>query len=160
MSDVATRLAELVGPALAGLTAAERPAIIALAERIAAGRYRAWAGRIADEGARDDLRACAAREEEIASRVEATLPNAQELQAAAQAAHPELPARYAALFEGLSLAEQLSLQAAAERTGATTWRRLAERADAATAEVYLACAVLELESAEAVETLVASGLAG
>ena len=154
---IEARLAELVGPALAGLKPEQQPAIIALAERIAAGRYRAWADQIGDAEGRATLLACVTREEEIASRVEATVPDAKRLQDAAEAAHPHLRDGYAALFTGLSLAEQLSLQAQAERTGAATWRNLAQAAADEIQGVYLACADLEETSATAVEALVASG---
>jgi hypothetical protein len=160
MTTIEVRLTELVGPALAGLAPEEQPAIIALAERIAAGRYRAWAEQIGDGAARATLLACAEREDEIASRVEARVPGAAAVQAAAQAAHPRLAEGYAALFAGLSLPEQLSLQAGAERVGAATWRNLAGAAADPDRRVYLACAELEEASADALETLVASGVAG
>jgi hypothetical protein len=159
MMDVADRLRRLVGPALVGLAPEQQPAIVALAERIAAGRYRAWAERVDDPAVRERLLACAAREEEIAARVEATVPDAAGVQARARADHPDLPDGYAALFAGLSLAEQWALQARAERVGAETWRGLAA-ADAERRDVYLACAGLEEESAAALETLVAEGAAG
>lgn len=157
--DVRARLTALVGPALAGLAPEQQPAIVALAERIAAGRYRAWAERVAADDARERLLACAAREEEIAARVEAEVPDAEAVQRKAQLDHPTLPEGYAALFSGLSLADQWRLQAQAERVGADTWRGLAE-ADAARREVYLACAELEEESAGVLDALVAEDAAG
>ncbi|MBW2312677.1 MAG: hypothetical protein JRH10_00695 [Deltaproteobacteria bacterium] len=158
-SDITVRLTELVGPALAGLSPEQQPAIVALAERIAAGRYRAWGKQVGDAGTREALLACASREDEIATRVEATVPDAAEVQQAALAAHPALPDGYAALFAGLSLAEQWALQAEAERVGAATWRNLAS-ADEARSAVYQACAELEETSAAALEALVAAGAAG
>jgi len=159
MDDVRARLTALVGPALAGLAPEQQPAIVALAERIAATRYRDWAGRVADDDARERLLACAAREEEIASRVEATVPDADAVQRRARADHPGLPDGYAAMFAGLPLAEQWTLQAQAERVGADTWRGLAA-ADAARRDVYLACAELEETSAAVLDALVIEGAAG
>ena len=158
MSDITTRLTKLVGPALAGLTPEQQPAIVALAERIAAGRYRAWSEQTSASEVRETLGACATREDEIASRVEATVPDASAVQRGALAAHPGLPDGYAALFEGLSLAEQWALQAEAERVGAATWRNLAG-ADEARRDVFLACAELEETNAAALEGLVAAGAA-
>ena len=158
MQNIEAKVAELVGPVLAGLPEAQRPAVVALAERIAAERYRGWADEVGDASARSRLLACAAREEEIAARVEASVPNAADVQAAASAAHPELPERYAALFTGLPLAEQFAMQAAAERAGAATWRALAEKAGPAQREVFETCAGLEEASAAVLDGLVAEGV--
>ena len=59
------RLAELIGPLLAGVAEADRPVVIAMAERIAADRYRAWAEQVRDPLDKARLMACAAREDEI-----------------------------------------------------------------------------------------------
>ncbi len=56
------RLAELIGPLLAGVAEADRPVVIAMAERIAADRYRAWAVEVDDPLDKARLIACAARE--------------------------------------------------------------------------------------------------
>ena len=157
MSDVRARLTELLAPILGALAPAEQPAGIALAERIAAGRYRAWAEQAKHDAHRDALLACADREEEIASRVEAATPGAGEIQARIQADHPDVAEGYQALFAGLALEDQLALQAKAERVGADTWRALAASAEPAVAEVYRACANLEEESASVLESLVGAG---
>ena len=150
---IEAKLTELIGPVVGSLPEAERPAVIALAERIAAGRYRGWIEHVEDPEARARLAACADREEEIASRVEAIVPDAAGIQAAVKAAHPDLPDGYAALFEGRPLAEQFALQARAERAGAALWRSLAQASEGPARAVFLECAKLEEESAEVLESL-------
>lgn len=160
MTDVRARLTQILGPILQELSPAEQPAFVALAERIAAGRYRAWAEQVADDAIRARLLACAAREEDIASRIETATAGAAEIQTRVQRAHPDVAESYQRLFEGLPLAEQWTTQAQAERTGAATWRAFAANAaspDLAT--IFEACAKLEEESATALEDLVAEGLA-
>ena len=155
-SDAAqTAIAELVGPVLAALQPEEQPAAIALAERIAAGRYRAWAAETREPATQEKLRACAAREEDIASRVEAIVPDAESIQARVERAHPDLAVGYMALFGGRSLADQFALQASLERIGARTWRALAETSPPDVREVLLQCALLEERSAEVLDSLIA-----
>jgi len=157
MTDVRARLTEILAPIMGDLAPAEQPAFVALAERIAAGRYRAWAEQAKDDASRAPLLACAQREEEIASRVEAVTPDAAAIQARVEADHPDVAQAYLGLFTGLALDAQLALQAQAERTGAATWRAFAANADPARAEVFHACAALEEESAATLEALLAAG---
>ena len=156
--DIEAKLGELVGPVLAPLAAEERPAIIALAERIAGERYRAWAEQLDSSEVSARLLACAAREDDIAARVEAITPGSSELQKRVLAEHAELPKRYAALFAGRPLPEQFALQARAERAGSATWRALAGSATGVAAETFLACAGLEEISADVLEALIAEGV--
>jgi hypothetical protein len=153
------KLTALIGPLLANLSAAERPAVIAMAERIAADRYRDWSSRVEDEGARSSLLACAAREDEIASKVEAIVPGAAAIQAKVRSAHSGVAEGYQALFRNLSLSEQFSFQARAERAGVSVWRASAAAASDDDRPVYLECAVLEETSAEVLEKLVDEGVA-
>lgn len=155
--SIEAALTELVTPILTGLPREQHPAVIALAERIAAGRYRAWAEQASAPEAREVLLACAAREEDIAARVEAVTPGADAAQDAARASCPDLPERYAALFDGEPLAAQLARQAEAERVGAGVWRSLAAGSTEPTRGVYLACAALEEASADAVTDLIERG---
>src|SRR5580765_7050879 len=74
-------IAGIFGPILQRLPAAERPLLIAVAERLAAERYRGWAAAASDPAWRAALLACAAREEDIARRVEALYPDAAATQA-------------------------------------------------------------------------------
>jgi hypothetical protein len=155
MSSVTARLR----PIVEALPEAVRLPFIAALERGAAGRYRGWADQAALPELAAGLRACAEREEEIARRVEA-------LAGRSAAEVPGLEAAWAAVrevavaaFAGRPLAEQLAIQAAAERGGAEVWRELAAQAGVApeTRAVLLGCAALEEESAAWVERALADG---
>jgi hypothetical protein len=157
MPGMQEKLTALVGPVAANLGPEERPALIALAERIAAGRYRGWAERVADADVSARLTACAEREEDIAARVEALVDGAARIQTELLERHSDLSERYAELFAGRSLREQFALQAEAERVGAQTWRALAAGSDAPARDVFEECARLEEASAEVLETLAGAG---
>jgi organic hydroperoxide reductase OsmC/OhrA len=158
-SDAASALpnaGEALAPVLARVPREQQPLLIALAERTAAERYRAWAGLASEPEHRSRLLACAEREEEIARRVEALYPEAAAIQRDLLAKHPELPEIGRRLFAGRPLADQLRIQAAGERLGAATWRSFARHApDAAQRDTLLACATLEEESALVLEALFA-----
>jgi hypothetical protein len=144
-------------PVLARLAPEDRPLLIAMAERMAAERYRGWAAHVDDTGRRAGLLACAAREEEIAGRVESLYPDSAARQARIRQAVPDLVALTDEIFGERPLADQLAIQAAGERLGAATWRALAETAGAeATRAAFLACAPLEEASAEYLESLLDS----
>jgi hypothetical protein len=152
LPDVGAALA----PLLARVPRARQPLLIALAERMAAARYRGWAGEWADADGRAALLDCAAREEEIAAKVEALFPDAAALQAGLRAEHPDLPELNRSLFAGRPLAEQFAIQANGERLGAATWRSFARHEpDGARRAALLACAELEEASARVLETLLA-----
>ena len=144
-------------PVLARIPRAEQPLLIALAERMAAERYRGWAAGASDPARRAQLLACADREEEIARRVEALHPGAAATQQDLLAKHPEITRINRELFEGRPLREQLMIQARGERLGALTWRAFAREGGAAAEQVYLACAALEERSAEVLEAILAEG---
>jgi rubrerythrin len=132
----------------------QRPLFVAMAERLAAERYRGWAGEVTDAAQRSGLMACADREEEIARRVESLYPDAAAIQADIITKIPNLPELSQALFDPYSLHDQLSLQAQGERLGATTWRSLAGKIeDPNAAEILLGCARLEEESAEFLDSM-------
>jgi len=138
-----------------------QPLLVALAERLAAARYRAWAAGAADTGHRAELLACADREEEIARRIEALFPHAAAIQSELRAQNPDFDEVNRALFAGRSLAEQFTIQARGERVGAATWRSFAEHeANPHTRATFLACAGLEEESAVVLESLLARGEVG
>jgi hypothetical protein len=150
LPDVGAALA----PLLARVPRARQPLLIALAERMAAERYRGWAGEWPDAEGRAELLACAAREEEIAAKVEALFPDAAAAQAGLRTAHPELPELNRGLFAGRPLAEQFRIQANGERLGAATWRSFARHeAEGARRAALLACAELEEASARVLEAL-------
>jgi hypothetical protein len=152
-----TTIAEVIGPAIAKYPAEEQRVFAALAERVAAARYRAWAAEIGDEEQRDALNRCAEREEEIAQRVESLHPDAAALQEQMLKDNPDLQLQYLGLFEGLSLPDQFALQAEAELTGAAAWRAFAEGcSEPGGAETLRSCAPLEEESAAALQRIIAS----
>jgi hypothetical protein len=151
-------IARILGQLLQRVSHAERPLLIALAERLAADRYRAWAGDLDDPARHSQLLACAEREEEIARRVEALFPDAATIQRDILARNPDLGNVNRSLFAGRPLAQQFALQAQGERLGAATWRSFAGHAGETSAcDTYLACANLEEENAACLEALPGEG---
>lgn len=147
-------LAAILAPLLARVPRANQPLLIAVAERRAAERYRAWAADFEDASRRPDLLACADREEEIARRVEALFPDAAKIQSAIVAGAPELEDVSRKLFANRPLREQFAIQAGGERLGAATWRAFARDAqDPKARDTYLACGELEERSAEVLESI-------
>ena len=145
---------EALAPLLARVPREQQPLLIALAERLAAERYRSWAGEVSDPAQRAQLLACAEREEEIARRVEALHPGAAAIQRELLAKHPEAAEINRSLFAGRPLAQQFAIQAQGERLGAATWRAFArDEADAGRRDTLLACAELEEASALVLEAL-------
>ncbi len=147
-------IGDVVAPVLARVDKRQRPLLIAVAERLAAERYRSWAreGEMAAHAAR--LRACADREDEIAGRVEALFPDAAAIERELLAKHPDLADVNRSLFAGRPLREQFRIQANGERLGAATWRAFAKQEPGSAArDTYLACAELEEASALVLESL-------
>ena len=153
-TDEQPSLGRVLGRVLRQVPAPEQPLLIALAERMAADRYRAWADEPALAPHRAALLACAAREEDIAGRVEALHPGAAALQRAIRERHPDLVETNHRLFAGEPLRRQLAIQAEGERLGAATWRAFAAaHPDPAAASVLAACAPLEEESVLVLEAI-------
>jgi hypothetical protein len=151
-------ISAILGPLLARVKPIERPLLLAIAERMAAERYRRWANEAEAPAVRAGLLACAGREDEIATRVEGVYPNAAEAQRRLRTAHPDLAAINAEIFAGRPLSEQFAIQAAGERLGAATWRAAAGASPTEAArEAFLACAPLEEASAAFLETLLPKG---
>jgi len=151
------RVAEVLAPILARVRREQQPLLIAIAERMAAERYRGWAGEAELLPHRNELLACAVREEEIARRIEALFPNAANVQRELLAGNPEVEGINRDLFAGRPPSEQLTLQAEGERLGAATWRAFAAEASGPARETFQACALLEEESAAVLETILARG---
>src|SRR5262249_33144506 len=107
----------VLGAILARVPRAQQPLLIALAERLAAERYRGWARQAADGPRKAGLLACADREEDIARRVEALCPAPDATQRDILAANPDLLEVNRSLFAGRPLDRQLVLQARGERLG-------------------------------------------
>jgi hypothetical protein len=149
-------IAEIVGPLLSRVRREQRPLFIAIAERLAGRRYRAWAADPANAAHAARLLACAAREDDIASRVEALYPDADALARTLLAEHPDLADVDRTIFGGRPFAEQFAIQATGERVGSATWRTFAaNESDPERRATFLACAPLEEASAEALEAILA-----
>lgn len=147
-------VAELLLPILQRVEPERRPLLIAIAERMAAVRYRRWADGAGDAATRESLLACAAREEEIASRVEALHPDASRIQREILASQPDLAEVDRSVFAGRPPREQFTIQAQGERVGASTWRSFAQHdPDPARRSTYLACAPLEEANAQVLEAM-------
>lgn len=141
-------IAEIVGPAIAKYRPEEQRIFAALAERIAASQYRAWAEAADADDQRSTLLLCAQREEEIAQRAESLHPDAGALQEQMLKDNPGLQHQYLGLFDGLTLPDQFALQARAELAGAAAWRAFADAcSDPEAAETLRSCAPLEEASA-------------
>jgi len=142
----------ILAPLLQRVPPAEQPLLIALAERMAADRYRGWASDSPDPARAARLRACAEREDEIARRIETLYPETPRAQRDLLAKHPDLADANRALFAGRPVAEQFAIQAQGERLGAATWRSFAKQRPEAR-DTFLACATLEEESAAVLEAI-------
>ncbi|MBI5506041.1 MAG: hypothetical protein HY899_14690 [Deltaproteobacteria bacterium] len=147
-------VAAILAPILARVAVADQPLLLALAERMAAARYRAWAEREGDAADRVLLLGCAEREDEVAARIESLRPDAKAVQQRLLEQNPDLVELNRELFAGRPLREQYAIQAKGERLGANTWKAVAGASKhAAVRELFLACATLEEESAMVLETL-------
>ena len=137
-------IGQTVGPLLAEVARQHQPLFVALAERMAAQRYRTWAELPELEAYRKRLLACADREEDIASRVESLDRDAAMIQQKLTRQFPTLGDLNRGLFAGRSLRQQLTIQARGERLGAATWRSFAKDAgDDNARDTFLVCADLE-----------------
>ena len=143
---------EILGRLLARVPAPQHPLFVAIAERMAADRYRGWAEQAPAQ--RAGLLACSEREIGIAERVESLHENAASQQQQIRDANPELAELNRNVFAGRPLEEQYAIQAQGERIGAGLWRSLAQasRSDHGK-RVYLECAELEEKSAVFLESL-------
>ncbi len=134
--------AELLAPFIGAVPEEAVPNFLALLERGAAQRYREWAKQLPDF--REGLSRCAASEDEIADIVESLFPISDELASAIREPLPAARDTYYQVFEHLSLAEQLAVQADAELQGAAAWRgMLSEELPANVREGLERCSELE-----------------
>jgi hypothetical protein len=155
-ADVSSELpsvAEALGGVLARIPVEHQPLMIALAERMAAERYRSWAAEPSYRADEDALLLCAQREEQIAGRIESLDPDAAGVQRGLLADNPDIVEINRDLFAGRPLDQQLAIQAQGERLGAATWRALARSASGPAIAAFEACALLEEESAVVLETI-------
>ena len=146
-------LAELIGPLLQRVPVDRQPLLLAVAERMAADRYRRWAAAAAPEH-EAALLACAGREEEIARRVESLYSGASSVEREIVDQNPDLAEIDRTLFAPHPVEQQWVLQARGERLGAATWRAFAKRESRVEArDVFLGCALLEEQNAEFLESI-------
>lgn len=137
-------VAEILSQVLRNIETGRQPLLLAALERLAAERYRTWAGEHPDPSVREGLLACADREEEIARRVESLDPNAFAIQDKLLSDHPELLDLNRTLFEGRPLKVQFAMQAQGEMAGAAAWRAYAAAAsDSSAQELLQSCSPLE-----------------
>ncbi len=150
LPDIATA----IGPLLAEIAKEHQPLFVAIAERMAATRYRLWAKEAALASYRGRLLGCADREEDIASRIEGLVPESDAVQRQLHKQFPNLQELNNQIFAEWSLQDQLTIQARGERLGAATWRSFAAQADDQSAQAtFAACAALEEASAEVLEEI-------
>lgn len=156
-SETLPNVAEILGPLLARVRRHHQPLLLAIAERMAADRYRSWAANPAMSAHEPDLLACAEREEEIARKVEARYDDAAAIQQQMRTDHPDLEEINREVFKGRPLSHQFKIQAEGEHLGAAAWRDFANTSSNEAAEVFLACADLEEANARVLETLLDAG---
>jgi hypothetical protein len=149
--DFATLLADHIGSVPEEAT----PAFLARLERTAAERYRIWAQEIPEHA--EGLLRCAAREDDIADRVEQIFPTtAPELVAAMDSAIGPARDTYYEVFSGLTPVEQMVIQANAERQGAAAWRAMIDQqSDEVIRAALEQCAQIEEVSADYLDALLA-----
>jgi hypothetical protein len=147
--------ASLLAPYISAVPEAAIPAFLARLERTAAKRYRVWANAVPEHA--DGLLACAAREDNIADRVEQiySVSDPEQVAAMDSAIDPAREAYYA-VFSKLSPVEQMTIQANAERQGAAAWRAIIDQESDKAIQVTLEqCAQIEEASADYLDALLA-----
>lgn len=144
---------ELLAPYISSVPEDAMPAFLARLERTAADRYRMWAEAVPEHA--EGLLACAAREDDIADRVEQIYPATSEAQVAAmEAAIVPAKATYYEAFAQLTPIEQMTIQANAERQGAAAWRAMIDaEPNAETKAALETCATIEEASADYLDAL-------
>lgn len=113
---------ELLSPYISKVPTNAIPNFLALLERGAAERYRRWAEELPQFS--EGLLECSAREDKIADIVESMFLIDEDLATEIQAPLPGAKETYYNVFEGLSLDDQLGIQADAELQGAEAWRNM------------------------------------
>lgn len=156
----APNFGELLSPVLAQVPAGARPRFLAMLERTAADRYRGWAEAWPQH--RAALLECAAAEDEIADRIDAAFDCDPATLEQLRSLIPMARDTYYRVFDGLTVSDQLRLQAGAELQGALAWQHIAERLPgsdgrAALVGVLDSCSELERNSSATVDAILRSG---
>jgi len=146
------RFGELLQEHLSSVPPQAYPYLLSQLERTAAARYRGWAEAVPEH--REGLLACAAREDEIADRVEAMFPPSPEHRALVDGVLPAARDVYYAAFDGYSPLEQMTIQADAEKQGAGAWQNL-KAAYPEHGEALDRLSAIELESAAYLDEVLA-----
>ena len=136
---------ELLAEHLGAVPPEAYPYLLSQLERTAAARYRGWAEEVPAHS--EGLMACAAREDEIADRVEAMFPPSEEHRVLVDGIIPNAKATYYGAFEPYTAVEQMTIQANAERQGANAWQNL-KAAYPDMGQALDALSSIELESAD------------
>ncbi len=153
MSRSIPNFGALLAPYIAQVPESARPRFLAMLERGAAERYRMWAEALPQQAS--GLLACAAREDEIADRIEQLFHIDEAMVLVLQAPLPAARDTYYAIFDGLDAFDQLAIQADAERQGATAWRGIAAGISDPLIRVELEqCSLLEERSADFLDALI------
>jgi hypothetical protein len=113
---------EVLASHLSGVPQDALPYLLSQLERNAAARYRKWASQLSSH--KEGLLECADCEEEIAKRAEAMFPLSPEDRASVDEILPDAKAAYNKVFEGYEPIDQMTIQANAERQGASAWQGL------------------------------------
>ncbi len=126
MSDnvVIPNFGELLATEIARLPPESVPCLLARLERTAGQRYRDWA--IEFERDKDGLLACADREDDIANKVDALFEISEEQKRIVDEVAPIAIEIFLGVYAGLSAIQQITIQANAERQGASAWRGLVD----------------------------------
>ena len=143
---------ELLGAHLSAVAPEAYPFLLSQLERTAAARYRTWAEEVPEH--REGLLECAAREDEIADRVEALFPPTAAHRADVEAMLPAARKAYYAAFDGYSPFEQMTIQADAEKQGAGAWQNM-KQAYPDHAAAFDELSAIELKSATYLDELLA-----
>jgi hypothetical protein len=126
------------------------PYMLSQLERTAADRYRGWAEAVPEH--REGLLACAAREDEIADRVEALFPPTEAGRELVSKLIPAAKKTYYDVFADYEPLEQMAIQADAEKQGANAWQGLKEGYPEF-GEQLDALSAIELKSAEYLDSI-------
>lgn len=147
--------AQLLAPHISSVPTDAFPAFLARLERTAADRYRMWAEAVPEHA--QGLLSCAAREDDIADRVEHIYPaTAPDQVAAIENAIGPARDTYYEVFSALTPVEQMTIQANAERQGAAAWRAMIDQEpDEGIKAVLEECALIEETSADYLDALLA-----
>jgi hypothetical protein len=156
MAEQTRSIAGAFEPLLALVAADEIPMVLAILERAAANRYRAWAGQAKSAIEEAGLLACAAREDEIAEFIESLETDAESVAASLHERIPDFEARYDAVMAGLDRTEQLRVQAEGEMGGAGYMQQFAAATEGAVSARFASLALCEEANSVFLQNLIGS----